>query len=237
MARIEGIRIQNYRALRDVTLGKTFERQKAKPLPKLMAIIGPNGCGKSSLMDALGFLGDCITSGVEVACDMPHRGGFERLRTRGIDEPIKFELYYRENSDSRPISYSLQIDVDRDGLPFVSHERLRQRRRGQSSGQSFSFLEISNGEGFVWAGEASKLEEGSRKIEFKLTDRQRLGITSYDNVADHPRVVAFSTFLKGWYLSYFVPNRARDMPMAGAQKHLNREGENLANSNRQKPSR
>jgi predicted ATPase len=229
MARIEGIRIQNYRALRDVTLGKTFERQKIKPLPKLMAIIGPNGCGKSSLMDALGFLGDCITSGVEVACDMPHRGGFERLRTRGIKDPIKFELYYRENSDSRPISYSLQIDVDRDGLPFVSHERLRQRRRGQSSGQPYSFLEITNGEGFVWAGEASSSEEGTRKIEFRLTDRQRLGITSYDNVAEQTRVVAFSTFLKGWYLSYFVPNRARDMPMAGAQKHLNREGDNLAN--------
>ena len=43
MARIEGIRIQNYRALRDVTLGKTFDGQKIAPLPKLMAIIGPNG--------------------------------------------------------------------------------------------------------------------------------------------------------------------------------------------------
>jgi hypothetical protein len=35
-------------------------------------------------MDALGFIGDCLLFGVEEACDFPHRGGFERLRTKGI---------------------------------------------------------------------------------------------------------------------------------------------------------
>ncbi len=33
MAHIEGIRIQNFRALKDVTLGKTFENQTPEPLP------------------------------------------------------------------------------------------------------------------------------------------------------------------------------------------------------------
>ena len=60
MAQIEGIRIQNYRSLKDVTLGRTFENRHPKPLPRLIAIIGPNGCGKSTLMDALGFIGDCL---------------------------------------------------------------------------------------------------------------------------------------------------------------------------------
>ena len=32
MARIEGIQIQNYRSLKDVTLGKTIENQKPEPL-------------------------------------------------------------------------------------------------------------------------------------------------------------------------------------------------------------
>ena len=59
MAILEGIRIQNYRALKDVTLGKTFEN-KEPVLPRLMAVIGANGTGKSSLVDALGFLGDCL---------------------------------------------------------------------------------------------------------------------------------------------------------------------------------
>jgi len=75
--------VQNYRALKDLSIGRTFENQGSKPLPRLMTFIGPNGSGKSSLMDALGFIGDCLLFGVEEACDFPHRGGFERLRTKG----------------------------------------------------------------------------------------------------------------------------------------------------------
>lgn len=229
MAQIEGIRIQNYRSLKDVTFGKTFENRRNSPLPRLIAIIGPNGCGKSTLMDALGFIGDCLLYGVEESCDKPHRGGFERLRTRGVNEPINFEIYYRQEKNSRPISYSLSIDLGGDGRPYVAYERLRQRRKGNSKGQPYSFLEMKNGEGYAWAGEATDKEEGSKKVEVKLEDRQRLGIVTLGNLADHPRIVAFREFLESWYLSYFVPDLARGMPMTGAQKHLNRSGDNMAN--------
>jgi predicted ATPase len=229
MARIEGISIQNYRSLKDVSIGKTFENQRDAPLPHLMTIIGPNGSGKSSLMDAFGFIGDCLAEGVEDACDKPHRGGFERLRTKGKTGPIQFEIYYRQDKNSRPISYSLSIDIDKSGRPFVASERLRQRRKGQSVGQPYSFLEVAQGSGFAWAGEATEKEEGGLKVVVKLEDPQRLGITTLGNLADHPRIVKFREFLEGWYLSYFVPELARGLPMAGAQKHLNRTGENLAN--------
>ena len=91
MAILEGIQIRNYRALRDVTLGKTINSNGTK-LPRLIAVIGANGVGKSSLLDALGFIGDCLTEGVEAACDKQHRGGFERLRTQGASGPIQFEI-------------------------------------------------------------------------------------------------------------------------------------------------
>jgi len=228
MARIEGIRIQNYRVLKDVSLGLTFENRDDEPLPGLMTIIGPNGSGKSSLMDALGFIGDCLRLGVEDACDRSHRGGFERIRTRGQDGPIQFEIYYRQDSKSRPISYSLHIDAV-NNRPYVAYERLRQRRKGQKHGWPYSFLELARGQGYAWAGQPTERQEGNERIEVKLEDRQRLGITTLGNLANHPRIVAFREFLEGWYLSYFVPEQARSMPMAGAQKHLNREGNNLAN--------
>ncbi len=228
MASIEGIRIQNYRGLKDILIGRTIEKREGDPLPRLMTIIGPNGSGKSSLMDALGFLGDCLRFGVEEACDRPHRGGFERLRTRGQTGAIQFEIYYRQDAKSRPISYSLHIDSEND-RPFVSYERLRQRRKGQTHGQPFPFLELQKGRGYVWAGQATSKQEGNEKVEVKLEDRQRLGITTLGNLASHPRIVAFREFLEGWYLSYFVPELARLLPMAGAQKHLNRQGDNLAN--------
>jgi predicted ATPase len=227
MAILEGIQIQNYRSLRDVTLGKSFDN-KAEALPRIMAVIGANGVGKSSLLDALGFIGDCLANGVLAACDQPHRGGFERIRTLGQTGPISFEIRFRQNKDARPISYSLKIDVDKHGNPYVASERLRQRRAGQSHGQPYSFLDLTNGAGEVWAGESAKDKEGSKKIPVKFSDPQVLGVSSLGVLADHPRINAFREFLSGWYLSYFVPQLARSQPMAGAEPHLNRTGENLA---------
>ena len=108
------------------------------------------------------------------------------------------------------------------------YERLRQRRKGQSNGQPYSFLEIGNGQGAVWAGEATEKAEGNRREDIRMSDRQVLGISTWGTLADHPRIAAFRSFLSGWYLSYFVPHSARSQPMAGAEPHLDRTGENLA---------
>ena len=229
MAILEGIQIQNYRALRDVTLGKTINSQGTK-LPRLMAVIGANGVGKSSLLDALGFIGDCLTEGVEAACDKQHRGGFERLRTQGATGPIQFEIRYRENQNSRTIDYTLEIDADKNGRTHVKRERLRQSRGGvKVVGKAYSFLDLTQGKGFVWAGESTEEQEGKGKTPVQMSDRQVLGISTLGTLSDHPRISAFRSFLSGWYLSYFIPQLARSQPISGAEPHLNQTGANLAN--------
>ena len=229
MAILEGIRIQIYRALKDVTFGQTFENRKhAKVLPRLMAIIGANGVGKSTLLDAFGFIGDCLNEGVESACDKPHRGGFERLRTLGTKEPIKFEIRYRRTEKERPISYGLYIDLDKRGRATVVYERLRQRRFSNANGQPYTFLELTNGSGYVWTGQEVDGVEGVEKTPIVMSDRQVLGISTLGTLVDHPRISQFRSFLGGWYLSYFVPELARTQPMSGAEPHLNRRGDNLA---------
>ena len=228
MAILEGIQVQNFRALHDVTLGKTIEDKNESPLPRLMAVIGANGTGKSTLLDALGFVGDCLADGVEVACDKAHRGGFERIRTLGVSEPIKFEIRYRENPDERPINYSLWVDCDDNGRPRVVRERLRQRRKGQRFGQPHPFLDLTNGSGTVWSGESTDSEEGNTSIAVRMKDRQVLGISTLGTLSEHPRISKFRRFLSNWYLSYFVPQLARTQPMSGADPHLDRTGENLA---------
>ena len=139
MARIEGIRIKNFRVLRDVTLGKLWNLQNAEPLTPMTAVIGRNGVGKSSLFDAFGFLADCLRVGVEEACDSRGRGGFERIRSQGQQGPIEFEVYYKEEGNARPITYEMAVNVDSAGRPYVQKERLRQRRKGQTRGWPFSF--------------------------------------------------------------------------------------------------
>ncbi len=81
MALIEGFRISNFRSLKNVTLGKTWN-DRTKPLTPLTVVIGRNGSGKSSLFDAFGFSADALTYGVEEACHKNGRGGFERLVCR-----------------------------------------------------------------------------------------------------------------------------------------------------------
>ncbi len=233
MALIEGFRVQNYRALRDVTLGKlSGNQQEGESLTPFTVVIGKNGVGKSTLFDAFGFVADCLTFDVETACDLKQRGGFERLRSLGKDEPIRFEIYYREAPGERPITYELSIALDSSGRPFVESEVLKQRRKGQKHGRPFPFLRLDHGSGTVWAGEDAVEGEGEEdrtRQSVGLTDLRQLGVATLGTLKEHPRIKRFRDFLKGWYLSYFHPDAARALPAAGPQKHLNEHGDNIGN--------
>ncbi|MCG5499654.1 AAA family ATPase [Ectothiorhodospira lacustris] len=233
MAIIEGFRVQNFRALRDVTLGKLSGEKTGDPLTPFTVVIGKNGAGKSTLFDAFGFVADCLATDVETACDMKQRGGFERMRSKGVAEPIRFEIYYREAQNERPISYELAIDMDENGRPFVLSEVLKQRRKGQKYGRPFPFLRLAQGKGTVWAGEDAVEIEGQEEENVsntvELTDPRELGISTLGTLKEHPRIRKFRDFLKGWYLSYFYPDAARSLPTAGPQRHLNVHGDNIGN--------
>jgi len=241
MALIEGFRVKNFRALRSVEIGKLWNTRKT-PLTPLTTVIGKNGAGKSSLFDAFGFLADCLRFGVEEACDMNGRGGVKKIRSLGSDEPIEIEIYYRQDGNARPLTYQLAIDVDKGGRPFVKSERLRQRRKDQDRGWPFSFLIMENGVGYAWKGESIGIQESENDTidtitiiespeteKIKLKDNRTLGIATISSLAQHPRISAFTQLIESWYLSYFSPDSARSLPLAGAQKHLNKHGDNLGN--------
>jgi predicted ATPase len=248
MAKIEGFRIKNFKALRDVTMGRLWNTQNVAALTPMTAVIGKNGAGKSSIFDAFGFLSDCLQHGVEEACDLNGRGGFERIRSLGNHEPMEFEIYYREDNNARPITYEVSIALDEAKRPHVSKERLRQRRKGQSRGRPFSFLVLEGGKGVVWKGDvqgidedenapldlesliaSTRQEESSETETVELDDYRKLGIATLGSLKQHPRISAFRRFIESWYLSYFTPNAARSLPLAGPQKHLSATGDNLGN--------
>ena len=247
MATIEGFRVRNFKVLREVTLGRLWNQRDRAPLTPMSAVIGKNGVGKSALFDAFGFLADALRLGVEDACDARGRGGFSRLHTQGTSGPISFDLYYRERPRDRPITYEIQIDQDARGRACVTYERLRQRRRGQTHGRPFTFLWLTDGEGIAWEGEQEAeiddepddfrgylewlgtWEESKDREWVELTDRSHLGISTLGALKQHPRIAAFRRFIEGWHLSYFSPDAARSLPLAGPQKHLNVHGDNLGN--------
>ena len=262
MPRIEGFRVKNFKVLKDVTLGRLWNQRQIKPLDPMTAVIGKNGVGKSALFDAFGFLADALLAGVEEACDARGRGGFEKLRSQGQAGPIGFEVYYKERANSRPITYEIAIDTDEDERPYVSRERLRQRRRNQKYGRPFSFLWLDDGSGIAWRGEEGyqedileellddalgqddpdvqrlklnefialiRKEEPNETEQIELEDRRRLGVATLGALKQHPRISAFRRFIEGWYLSYFTPDAARSLPLAGPQSRLNIHGDNLGN--------
>ena len=251
MAKIEGFRVINYRSLRDITMGKLWNTQNAKPLTPMTAVIGKNGVGKSTLFDTFGFLADCLKGGVEEACDSRGRGGFERIRSQGQKGSVEFQIYYKEDGNARPMTYELAIDLDSSERPYVKKERLRQRRKGQDRGRPFSFLILNEGKGLAWKGEEEGLDEDrgefdltnliekiqigetseeSKETEIvELDDKRKLGIATLGALKQHPRISAFRRFIEGWYLSYFTPDAARSLPLAGPQKHLDIHGDNLGN--------
>ena len=251
MAKIEGFRVIDYRSLRDITMGKLWNTQNAKPLTPMTAVIGKNGVGKSTLFDTFGFLTDCLKGGVEEACDARGRGGFERIRSQGQKGSVEFQIYYKEDGNARPMTYDLAIDLDSSQRPYVKKERLRQRRENQLTGQPFYFLMLNEGKGVAWKGEEEGfdedggkfdvtnlikkiqtggiLEESNEKEIVELDDNRKLGIATLGALKQHPRISAFRRFIEGWYLSYFTPDAARSLPLAGPQKPLNIHGDNLGN--------
>lgn len=254
MPKIEGIRIKNFRGLKDISLGKTSEKLDTEPLTPITVVIGKNGVGKSTLFDVFGFLSDALKLGVQDACDL--RGGFEKICSQGCEESIEFNIFYKQN-DNLTLIYDLTINTDNTGQLFIEIEDLSYKinevtfvsltlRKGVGL-VSVSPIKIENIIGLftLMLREIENTENGISPLDITnkivletemkeveavaFSDKRKLGIATLGALKQHPQISAFREFMEGWYLSYFTPDAARTLPQAGMQQHLNRKGDNLAN--------
>lgn len=212
-ARIESLVVQNYRALRDVTLDN---------MTPLTVLLGPNGSGKSTVFDVFAFLAECFTDGLRKAWD--RRGRFRELRSRDSDGPIVIEIKYRERRGSPLITYHLEIDEETRG-PVVKREFLRWKRGHPAA--PFQFLSYQYGKGEVVTGELP--EPKDKRVAKPLSGPDVLAVNTLGTLAENPRVIALRDFITGWHLSYLSADAARGNPEAGAQERLSPTGDNLPN--------
>lgn len=211
--RIESLRVQNYRALRDVELDK---------LTPLTVLLGPNGSGKSTVFDVFNFLSECFQFGLRHAWDRRGRG--RELKTRGSSGPVVFELRYRERPGLPLITYRLAIDEGAKG-PEVVEEWL-QWRRG-TAGKPFRFLDFKRGEGKAVSGDLPDAED--QRKETRLRSPDLVAVNTLGQLAEHPRVAALREFITDWYVSYLSIDQTRQQPEAGPQERLSKSGDNLPN--------
>jgi len=212
--RIESLRVENYRALRQVTLDK---------LTPMTVLLGPNGSGKSTIFDVFNFLSECFQFGLRHAWDRRGRG--KELKTRGADGPLVFELKYREQPGTPIITYHLAIEEGKRG-PEVVEEWLQWRRTGRR-GQPFRFLDFRRGVGRVVSGEVPDAEDQRKDTTLRSLDL--IAVNTLGQLAEHPRVAALREFITDWYVSYLSIDKTREQPEAGPQNRLSKNGENLPN--------
>ncbi|HEX6995213.1 MAG TPA: AAA family ATPase [Gammaproteobacteria bacterium] len=211
-ARIEYLKVQNFRALREVEL---------RELTPLTVLLGPNGSGKSTVFDVFAFLSECFELGLRRAWDK--RGRAKELKTRGSDGPVSIEIKYRE-AGYPLITYHLAVD-ERGTGPVVIEEWLSWKRG--SHGRPFRFLEYREGQGRAVSGELP--DEQDTRIEVPLKSADLLAVNALGQFAEHPRVAALRDFITGWYVSYLSAESTRGQPEAGPQERLSKSGDNLAN--------
>ncbi|WP_251827560.1 AAA family ATPase [Methylovulum psychrotolerans] len=218
----------------------------------MTVVIGKNGVGKSTLFDVFGFLADALKFGVEEACDLRGRGGFEKIRSQGPTWPVSFGITYREDEYTPLLNYMIAIGVENFGRPVVKQEILFQTPNEYILENSTAFLMLKNGKGIVCKGDGKEINGfGYRETaniyfaggdfdrlinanaldaeKVALADTRKLGLATLGALKEHPRIAAFRQFIESWYLSYFTPDAARTLPLSGIQQHLNSKGDNLAN--------
>lgn len=111
--RLTSLRIRNYRALRDVEF---------RDLTPLTVLIGANGSGKSTVLDALAFLGECMQGGLENA--VKKRQGIGRIQTANSGfGGLAFQLVIQTTGVENRLDYCLKLEEKND-RPLISSEWL-----------------------------------------------------------------------------------------------------------------
>lgn len=118
---IRKVTIRNYKSIAEVDV----------ELGRFTVFIGPNGSGKSNFIDALRFLSDAVTVGLDMAIAM-RQGirGICRLGAQGVALELRFEF-----ADETHAEYALELKWEETGEYRVARER------GEGIGGTFEVCE------------------------------------------------------------------------------------------------
>lgn len=212
---IESIEVQNYRVFRHARMDK---------MPRMVALIGANGTGKSTLFDVFSFLKDALAYNAGKA--VARRGGMRELRSRGLNGPVRIEIKFRE-SGGRLATYELAVD-EIDGRVVVEREVLK-FRRGQR-GKPWHFVDFSRGRGTAITNEQQYGKEGAeeQRAEYALDELDALAIKGLGQFRDFRVVAEFRSLIEHWQISDFHIAEARPSTEEGYAEHLSTRGDNLA---------
>jgi predicted ATPase len=212
---IEGFWIRNYKALRQIAIGSSFQQSVVMDfsgdvvpyeLTPFTLFAGDSETGKSTILDAFAFLADCLNLDVNEA--LRRRGGFEAVRYFGEEGPISIGIVYRPCAEQRSLTYMLNIGIDKkSNHPFVETEAIVYRDH-QPNSQPQPVLLFKNGSNRVrhvqpWVGVS-----GSSLAQIKETNNLHLGLAALAEFEDLPDIPLFKLYLDKFFVSHYIASNA-----------------------------
>lgn len=161
---LQSIRIHNYKSLRHIDLN----------LGNLACLVGPNAAGKSNFSDALHFVSEVYTHGLEAA--VARKGGYENIahrKKRRSRAPITFDLLFQSKHDEFRLPMFGLENVDVSNIVFRYHHRFS--FRAESTGIKAEF-HVENEDFTIASGQV-----GQSSLEHILkAERDSQGEVSFD---------------------------------------------------------
>lgn len=228
--RLTYLRIQNYRALRDLEL---------RDLTPLTVLVGANGSGKSTVLDALKFLGECADGRLQEAWTSRKQrfGGVKSLGGEG--EPVRFEV--RMLLLEGELTYHLEVETKDDEVRSLYEKAdLVTRVEGRKFPLFLSHptrqdkanaVQIMRGPDYAFVVPSGKLSlrEVNAIVSFLMVDE---GNSDYGSAAEIDMFSAvvppFCTLLTSFRHIHFTDDHTKGT-LLGEMPQLTPTGDNLRN--------
>lgn len=218
--RIESLRLKNFKVFHDLHL---------EHLTPLTVFIGPNASGKSTILEALAFLADAFTDGLERAIDARHELSLLqslRVGRLGRHSPVTIEITYQALTQASTMRYRVVLGAGSDSedpRASVVHESLSWIQ----DERKFDVLKFEHGHGFT-DGSDLMPEPSPRHIRH-LSSPYLLGAPALADLGEHPAITELSRFITSWRFPHLqISNMTRSVIEAQSTS-LADDGRNLPN--------
>jgi predicted ATPase len=230
-----GLRTKNFGILGDTMIGivgsRLLELGPDAGLTPVTALIGRNSTGKSTVLDALSFLSDCLKDGVPAASSAPGRDGFTEMRTSGSCGAGQMELEIAVEAPDRScvLDYTLRLACDAHGRPVVDFESVRRLETNPDGIHVFlEILRLEAGKGSVLECAGDSTSEPCRRAA-GVMDLRKPGLSTYGTLLEFSELHALLSIVTSWYFCRFDLDAARATRAVGGHHHVSPTADNLAN--------